>query len=81
MRVFSKGSVQIDVYPRDHDPVHCHVDIENGKYRFRVYLPDYSIDLVDNSPLPPTAMIREILDLVKSNRTIIGQTWRRFHGN
>lgn len=67
------------VHTNDHRPVHCHVKWE-GK-EIKVSLPDYRATKISKAKKIKLGEIKEILEIVKVNRKIIGQEWRRIHGD
>jgi hypothetical protein len=78
MRIYDLGNIEIQVWPKDHQPVHCHVLFDGCE--IRVFLPDYSVEVV-SSKVPKASDIREAIKIVKHLRRQIGQQWRKFHGN
>ena len=78
-KIYEYGKFIIQVWPRDHRPVHCHISIE-GDTEIRVFLPDYKVEVVKGKALTSSA-IKEIIEIVKDHRFAIGTEWRRLHGN
>jgi hypothetical protein len=77
-KIFECGRFLIHVWPKDHLPVHCHVYVDDQE--FRVFLPDFKVQMVGNSRVP-TSTIKEALAIVKDHQNAIGKEWRRLHGN
>lgn len=81
MKVYSGNGFRIEVYSRDHEPVHCHVYFQD-KYHFKVLMKGgLRVSLIDNTEIPTSDIIHRALKLVKEHKKTIGKTWRNFHGN
>ena len=59
MRIYDLGNIEIQVWPKDHQPVHCHVFFDGCE--IRVFLPDYSIEVV-GSKCPRASDVREAIE-------------------
>lgn len=77
-KIYGYGKFLIHVWPKDHLPVHCHVYVD--EYEIKVFLPDYAFEVIGNK-FPPIGLIKEVLELVKDSKNLIGKEWRRLHGN